>query len=111
MAAKGGLAGAEPLTFLAIRFAIVTAIMAAAALALRFSRGLEAAERDEGGTTSVGGAHAARHEELRLLLEVKAKLLVELRFNGRAIEQAARGEAKALEHGQVVARMSSTAAT
>ena len=31
MAAKGGLAGAEPLTFLALRFAIVTAIMVALA--------------------------------------------------------------------------------
>lgn len=35
VAAKGGLAGAEPLTFLALRFVLVTAIMALAASALR----------------------------------------------------------------------------
>ena len=35
VAAKGGLAGAEPLTFLALRFALVTAIMLGLALVLR----------------------------------------------------------------------------
>jgi drug/metabolite transporter (DMT)-like permease len=35
VAAKGGLAGAEPLTFLALRFALVTTIMLGLALVLR----------------------------------------------------------------------------